>query len=300
VFASPKLGWRFFMHATLLLLGAITGVISTYLHRPRSFAPFVVVAVIASGYAIARTVPSYTKVSHASNERLAQLERAQPGSVVTLDAWDQIQESWWTLGDDVRDQQKQEMIAKYFALDRVLFRGGDLWKALGVTDVKLTMHYQLEQAQCIDEVDQLDLRPFIGRDVAAIHHAFVDGIVEIERALHTKVKTMDLTVTFLGETPPMPRDKLYLARWANGELEGYTASLKRAGRTSARQVVPSPGLGKSDFEIYAVAIGDAPRDLGSTTSGKPLTYEPWRTGTYWLLACKPSYCFVIFATSHVI
>jgi hypothetical protein len=300
VFASPKLGWRFFMHATLLLLGAVVGVISTYLHRPRSFAPFVVVAVIASGYAIARTVPSYTKTSRESDARLAQLAHAPIGGVVTLDGWDQIQESWWTLGDDARDQLKQEMIAGYFALDRVLFRGGDLWKALGVTDVKLTMHYELDQPQCIDQVDQLDLRPFIGRDVAAIHHAFLDGIVEIERTLHTKVKTMDLVATFLGDTPPMPRAKLFLARWANRELEGYTASIKRAGRTSARQVVLSPGLTKSDFELYAVAIGDTPRDLGSSTSGKPLTYEPWRSGTYWLLACKPDYCFVIFATSHVI
>ncbi|HEY1549433.1 MAG TPA: DUF6056 family protein [Kofleriaceae bacterium] len=300
VFASPKLGWRFFMHATLLLLGAVIGVISTYLHRPRSFAPFVAVAVIASGYAIARTVPSYTRTARASHERLAQLENTQPGSVVTIDAWDQIQESWWTLGDDARDQTKRDMIATYFGLDRVLFRGGDLWKALGVTDVKLTMHYELDQPQCIDEADQLDLQPFIGRDVAAIQHAFLDGIAEIERTLHTKVKTMDLTATFLGERPPMPRDKLYLARWANNVLEGYTASIKRSGRTSVRQVVLSPSLDNSDWEIYAVAIGDPPRDLGSSTSGKPLTYEPWRNGTYWLLACKPDYCFVVFATSHVI
>ena len=43
VFASPKLGPRFFMHGMFLLLGGVLGIVSAVLHRPRSFAPFVAI-----------------------------------------------------------------------------------------------------------------------------------------------------------------------------------------------------------------------------------------------------------------
>jgi len=299
VFASPKLGPRFYMHSSLLLLGAVTGVVASYLHKPRAFAPFVVVAVVISLAAIARTVPSYARTKQASDARLAQLESAPPGGVVTLEAWEPVQESWWSLGDDARDQQKQAMLAHYFGLDRVLFRGGDLWKALGITDIKLTMHYTLDRPQCLDEVDNLDLAPFIGRDIGAMHHAFLDEITQIERTLHTTVEKVDLVANFLGTPPPMPRPTLYVARYDHGVLEGYTARIKRAGRSLERELVLSPKLKESDFEIYVTAVGDPPRDLGKSTDSH-LGYEPWRAGTYWVLACKPDSCFVIFATSHVI
>jgi len=54
-----------------------------------------------------------------------------------------------------------------------------------------------------------------------------------------------------------------------------------------------------DWDIYATEVGDPPKLLGKSSS-PDLAYEPWTSGTYWLLACKPDYCFVMFSTVHVV
>jgi hypothetical protein len=300
VFASPKLGPRFYLHATLLMFAGLLGIVQAFLHRARALAPFVIFAAIASGYAVARTVPTYLRLSRASDQRLAALAATPRGGALTLEAWDPVNESWWTMGDDARDQGKDVLIAKYFDLDRVLFRGGDHWKPLGLTDVKLTMHYELDTPMCLDELDELDIKPWMGTDVGAIHHAFLDAITEIQRVSGTHIKTIDLTATFLGSDPPLPRKKLYVARWVAGVFEGYTANIKRTGRSAKRQLVLSPALKTSDWDIYAIRIGDEPRKLGLSTSTTPLAYEPWTTGNYWVTACKADYCFVLFSTTHVV
>jgi len=300
VFASPKLGPRFYMHSMALLLGGMLGVALTFLERPRAFAPFVAIAVLASIYAGARTIPAYTRLHRDSDERLAGLAATPPGGVYTALAWEQTPESWWTLGDDARDQKKRDMMATYFDLDRVLFRGGDLWKALGVTDVKVTMHYDVDPAMCFDKIDELDLKPFIGRDIAAIHHAFLDALTEVTHVTHAKVRSADLTATFLGSQPPMPRPKMYIATWTEaGGLVGYTAKIGRSGRSHDRKIVLSKELQREDFEIYMVRIGDPPRKLGSTHD-REVTYAPWGSGIYWVAACKPDHCFVVETVNHVI
>ena len=154
VFASPKLGHRFYVHSMILLLSGLMAVAQSFLHRARSFAPFIAFAVIASTYAAARTIPLYTRLARDSDQRLAQLAAAPRGGITTLDGWEQIPEEWWFMGDDVRDQKKQELIAKYFGLYRVLFRGNEQWATLGVTDVKLTMHYDFDAPVCLDELDR--------------------------------------------------------------------------------------------------------------------------------------------------
>jgi hypothetical protein len=298
VFASPKLGPRFYLHSGMLLLAAVLGVIRAFLRRPRSYAPFLVLAVIASGYAIARTVPLYRRMARESDQRLAGLAATKPGGVYTAAAFDQMSENWWTLGDDARDQKKDDMIATYFGLDRVLFRGGDQWKPLGMTDVKLTMHYDLDPPVCLDELDHLDVKPWVGRDVAAIQHAFLDVITDAKRESGSHLKTIDLTASFLGSDPPLPRPKLYVARWNEGVLEGYVAKIGRAGRSSSRKVILPKNL-TGDWDIYVMEVGDPPKLLGKSTSAE-LSYEPWTSGTYWLLACKPDYCFVMSSTVHVV
>jgi hypothetical protein len=301
VFASPKLGPRFYVHSMLLLLSGVMAVSQSFLYRARSFAPFVVLAAIASTYAAARTVPLYTRLSRDSDARLAQLEATPPGGITTLQAWEQIPEEWWFMGDDVRDQKKQELIAKYFGLYRVLFRGNDQWSTLGVTDVKLTMHYDFDQPVCLDEVDGLDLKAYVGRDVGAIHHAFLDAITEIQRMTSGRhLRSIDLIVNFLGEQPPLPRKTLYVARWREGVLEGYTASMRRRGQSHDREIELPAALRTSDWDIYVTGIGDPPKLLGKSTSRAPLVYVPWKSGPYWVTACKPDFCFVIFTVSHAV
>jgi hypothetical protein len=300
VFASPKLGPRFYMHSMTLLLAGTLGVLFASLRRPKAFAPFVVFALIASTYAAARTIPLYTKMSNASDKRLSGLAATPLGGVYTAEAWQPVPETWWALGDDARDQKKQELIAKYFGLSRVVFRGSDQWKTLGVTDVRLTMDYEFDRPLCVDEVEQLDLKPFVGRDIGAIHHAFIDAITEIELATKQKPRSIDLKVIFLGAQPEMPKKRLYIARWNAGELEGYTARLSRAGRSTQRRIVLSDRLKKEPWDMYLVRVGDAPKRLGTNLEADKLAYVPWTSGEYWTLACKPDYCFVVLAVTHAL
>ncbi|MEO8701400.1 MAG: DUF6056 family protein [Kofleriaceae bacterium] len=300
VFASPKLGPRFNMHAMALLLGGTLGVINSYLHRTRSLAPFVVFAVIASVYAGARTIPLYTELHRMSDERLAGLAATPIGGVYTAEAWPMIPDNWWTLGDDVRDQKKQELVANYFGLHRVVFRGGEPWKVLGVSDAKTTYDYEFDQPIWLDKIEELDLQPFIGRDIRGIHHAFLDRITDIEIATKQVPRWIDLKVSLRGEHPPMPRHPLYLARWKAGVLEGYWAELGRVGRSKERRIVLSDKLTASPWEIFLVRVGDEPRRLGMSSEPAKLVYVPWRTGEYWTLACKPDHCFVVMAVSHMI
>lgn len=298
VFASPKLGPRFYMHSMFLVMCGVLGIVRSFLDRPRAYAPFVVLAIVASTYAMLRTVPMFTRLARDSDQRLAELAAAPPGSNYTTTAWEQIPESWWFLGDDARDQKKQELIAKYFGLHRVLFRGSDRWKTLGVSDVKLTMHYEFETPICMDEIDQLDLKPYVGRDIAALHHAFLDAIAEIELVANAQLKEIDLRVTFLGSQPPMPAPTIYVARWFNEELEGYPGQIRRKGRSKVREIVLPPALQREPWDIYLALVGEPPRKLGVSTDKTPITYQPWRTGQYWALACRRDHCFVVVAVAH--
>ncbi len=297
VFASPKLGPRFYIHPMLLLLAGVMAVMRSFLHRPRAFAPFVGFAVVISIYAAARTVPLYTRLAVDSDRRLAELAATPVGHTYTAEAWEQIPEEWWFLGDDCRDQKKQELVAKYFGLDRVLFRGNDMWATLGVTDVKLTMHYDIDPPVCLDELDQLDLAPYIGRDVEGLQHAFLDKIARIRNFGAGTLKKIDLTAVFLGVSPPLPPGTMYVARWDAGKLESYVAKVRRVPHSTKREVLVPPSLAKSAWDIYIIRIGDPPRLMG-TSASPSLTYEPWATGAYWVTACKPDHCFVIAAVSH--
>jgi hypothetical protein len=297
VFASPKLGPRFYLHAMVLLLSGVMAVMRSFLHRPRTFAPFVSFAVIISIYAAARTVPLYTRLAVDSERRLAELAATPAGHTYTADAWEQIPEEWWFLGDDCRDQKKQELIAKYFGLDRVLFRGNDMWATLGVTDVKLTMHYDIDPPVCLDELDKLDLPPYIGRDVEGIQHAFLDKIARIREFGTGTLKKIDLTAVFLGVSPPLPAGTMYVARWNAGKLESYIARVRRVPKSTKREVIVPDELKKSPWDIYIIRIGDPPKLMGTSASSS-LTYEPWETGAYWVTACKADHCFVIAAVSH--
>ncbi|HUS27141.1 MAG TPA: hypothetical protein VMZ53_01485, partial [Kofleriaceae bacterium] len=234
----------------------------------------------------------------ASDDRLAQLAATPVGADTSVEAWEQVPEDWWFLGDDMRDQGKQDLVARYFGLHRAMFRGGNAYKLLGRMDVKPTYHYEFEDPQCMDEIDKLALPELLGRDIRALHHSFADAVVEIER--FGKLKTLDLTVTFLGTEPPMPAKTLYIARWDHGLTEGYTARMKRKGRAREREIVLDPKLKQSPWQIYLTIVGQPPKLLGTSTDDKPLKYVPTLRGQYWTLACKPDYCFILSVTVHSI
>jgi hypothetical protein len=295
VYASPKTGPRFYLHAMALLLAAFIGIADVMLVTTRRLVGFVVFAVIASGYAAARTIPLFIRLDEQSDERLAALEATRPGTVFTADSYDQVDDSWWFLGDDFRDIKKRELIATYFNLKGVIFRAVDLEAPLGVSDVRLVPRYDLQPPSCLDEHGGLELGSFRAFDVQSIEKAMVSAVDVLRDRIGSSgtLSRLDLVVQFNGDKPKLPRDTLLVGRWRPDHFEGWVATIQRSGHSKTRQVVlPKDIPAGFDYYIYPVG-GDAVK------LGPELEYEPTRRGAYWVLACRPAECFVISAARHI-
>ncbi len=294
IFVSPKLGPRFYLFSMMLLLAGFIAIADAVLESPRGFAPFVALAAAASIYAAAHTVPLYGRLARQSDARLAQLEASARGSVVTLDAFEQIDDNWWFLGDDVRAPNKREMLADYFDLGGVVLRGYDPTAPLGVSDVRLVPRARLSPAGCLDEHGGLELGAYRGLDLASIHAAIRAAVGPLEARLGaTRVDRIDVAVEFVGARPALPRPDLLVGRWFPDRFEGWTARITRKSRATTREVVLGHDV-PHDLEVFVYLVGGEARRLG-TSAGEPLQYSPWRTGTYWVLACRPDECFVLAA-----
>src|SRR5213078_3065053 len=110
VFVSPKLGPRFYLHSCALVLAAFVGILDATAPSPRRLVPFALVAAFASVYAGVRTVPLFLRLAEQSDERLALLAAAPRGAMVTVESFDQVDDSWWFLGDDLRKPNQRDLI----------------------------------------------------------------------------------------------------------------------------------------------------------------------------------------------
>jgi hypothetical protein len=294
VFVSPKLGPRFYLHGAALVLAAFLAVADRALST-RRLAPFVVLAIAASVYAGVRSIPLYGRLHEASTERLSALAATPPGGVLTVESFEQVDQSWWFLGDDFRDVRKRELVAGYFDLRGVIFRGGDINAPLGVSDVRLIPRYQVTPPGCLDERGGLELGTYRGLDIGSVHRAALAAIEQLRaRIAPATLDRLDVVVEFAGTPPALPRPTLVVARWLPTGFEAHAGAIERKGRTTTRAIqLPAPLRG-GDLEIYIYRVNGEARRLG-TARDPVLSYVPWRRGTYWALACGRSECFVIAA-----
>jgi hypothetical protein len=296
IFASPKLGPRFFYVSMALLLAAVIAVIDAVATR-RIVAVLVVVAAFASAYAAARSVPLYRRVARAGEARLAALAAAPPGSVFVADAFEQVDESWWFLGDDFRDAKKRELVAKYFGLAGVVFRKYDPSAPLGLTSVRIVPHYDLDPPGCLDEYGGLTLGSVKGFDLAGLHREAQIAIALLRsRLVGATLRSLDLEVTLSDGKLAAPK-RVLMARWTPARFEGYVGRIERAGRSTLREIRLPAGIVGSDAEIYVLQVGGEARRVG-TAHDAELRYAPWKPGVYWVLACRSDACFVVAATRH--
>jgi hypothetical protein len=295
LFASPKLGSRFFFVSMSLLLAAFIGVADAVLTR-RGLAVLVVVALVASVYAATRTVPLYKRVSRAGEARMAALADARPGTVFIADAFEQVDDSWWFLGDDFRDAAKREMVAKYFGLTGVLFRAYDMNAPLGISTVRLVPRYELSPPGCLDEALVFGSRK--GFDLAGIHRDIQVAIALLRSRLGaTQLRSLDVEVTLADGKLAAPRPRVLLARWTPGRFDRYVARIDRDAQSKQRAIHLPKELVGSDREIYVLKVGGEARRVGTARVAR-LHYAPWGPGVYWVLACGTDDCFVIAATRH--
>ena len=277
IFVSPKLGSRFFLAPMALLLAAFIAVLDEGLVTPRQLAPFVVLAVASSIYAAGRTIPLYARVKVQSDARIAQLEATKPGSVFTAEAFEQVDDSWWFLGDDFRDIKKRRMIIDYFALRGLVFRAYDPTAPLAVSDVRLVAQ---TGGGC---VPRFELDGYRALDVASLHVATLDAIARLD----PRPDHLDVAVEFAGAPPAFPAP-LLLSRWTPAHFEHYAGVIRRESRTTRSVVVPADLAGT---DLYIFHIAGRLEKLDATHR-----FTPWGNGIYWALACRRDACFVFAAT----
>jgi hypothetical protein len=280
IFVSPKLGSRFFVAPMALLLAGFVALCDEVLTTPRRLAPFVVLAVAASGYAAARTVPMYARLADQSAARITALEATKPGTVFTAESFEQVDDSWWFLGDDFRDIRKRRMVRDYFALAGVVFRAYDADAPLAVSDVRL-----VPEAGS-GPVARFELDGYRALDIDSIHKATLDAIARLD----PPVDHLDLAVEFTGARPELPRAKLYLSRWTPTSFEHYAGAIRRESRTTRVVDVPKE---VAEAELYIFHIAGKLEKLDASHR-----FTPWGTGIYWALACRGDACFV-FATAKL-
>lgn len=297
VFVSPKLGPRFYLHGAALVLAGFLAVADQALATTRRLAPFVVLAVAASVYAGFRSLPLYYRLAEASDQRLAQLAATPRGGVFTAESFEQVDDSWWFLGDDFRDVKKRDLVAAYFDLRGVIFRAVDIDAPLGVSDVRLEPRYHVTPASCLDERGGLELGSYRGIDITSVHKAALAAIERLRERIAPvgRLDRLDLVVGFTGATPPLPRPTLVVARWLPTGYETHAGAIERKGTSRTRAVKLPDELRGTDLEIYAYQVSGESRRLG-TARDAALEYVPWKRGAYWALACRPAECFVIAAT----
>jgi hypothetical protein len=289
-----------FLLPCALLVAAFVGVADAVLVTTKRLAPVVLLAVFASGYAAARSIPLYSRLEEASEARMQALDASKPGTVVTLDAYDQIDETWWSLGDDFRNQSRRELVSDYFGLRDIVFRAEDINAPLGVSDVRFTPVYKIEPASCLDQAGGLQIPQVRGFDVGLQQRAAKAAIDRLRMRIGDKgrLDQLDLIVDFIGARPELPRPTLLLTRFdadKTDAFEAYTGVIERDGSSRTHLVQVPKDLKISSVDIFIYSVGHDWKELGKGNSPR-LAYEPWRRGAYWALACKPTECFVIAAT----
>lgn len=297
LFVSPKLGPRMFLLPCALLVAAFVGISDAVLATTKRLAPFVVLAALASIYAAARSVPLYSRLAEASDARMHALDASKPGTVVTIDAYDQVEDSWWFLGDDFKHQNKRELVTEYFGLRDIVYRANDVAAPLGVSDVRFTPVYTIEPPSCIEQVGGLQIPQIRGFDVASTQRAAKAAIDRLRRRIGDtgRLDQLDLVVDFIGARPELPRPTLLVGRWKPEGFEAYAGVIEREGSSRTRLVQVPKDLKVSSVDIFIYSVGHDWKELGKGSSPR-LAYEPWRRGPYWALACRQDECFVIAAT----
>src|SRR5262249_31752329 len=147
----------------------------------------------------------YAHVKHQSDARIAALEAMPRDGVYVADAFEQIEESWWFLGDDFRDVRKREMIMKYFDLSGVILRGYDKDAPLGLLGARFVARARLSPPGSLDEHGGFGMAANRGFDIAGVHKEMHVGIAALrERLGATELEQLDLLVEFDGDRSHLP------------------------------------------------------------------------------------------------
>jgi hypothetical protein len=163
--------------------------------------------------------------------------------------------------------------------------------------VRLVPEAVITPASCVAEQGGFELGWYRGLDVSTIHLAMRTAVEQLRDRVAGaggRLERLDLAVQFVGDRPALPRAKLLVGRWTPERFDAHVGQFRRKGRDTTREIVVPKELAGS--EVYIYQVGGEAKKLDPSAP----RYVPWKTGAYWVLACRPpgaaDECFVIAAT----
>jgi hypothetical protein len=118
LYASPRIGERLYLPSTILITVAVAAWVHAQIRARRIVAALSVSALVVVG---ALVVPAYSKLGPAGARRIEALERATPGSTVTLDRFP-VRKNYFTIGEDLDDPVRRAVLARDYGLSALELR----------------------------------------------------------------------------------------------------------------------------------------------------------------------------------
>jgi hypothetical protein len=283
LFASPKLGPRFFFFPLALLLAAFVGVADAARPGRRALALLIAIGVVASGYIGYATITLYRRLHRQSEVRLAELRGAAPGAAVVVTPWEIVDMHWLFWGDDFKDPRKRRLVQDYFRLGPIAWFGPLRNAPLGVTGIGFSVELEppgLDQAGLQPASWEADI-PLLTRQLEHVVREASDRLGGLTAAA--------LVVRVPARPAGVPDVPLVVARWTPAGVESFAlgARFTGAGGSSRSAVIPAP-LAAASWVVWPIGLPAYPaRAAGGTVA---FDLAPGRT--HWLLACLPERCFV--------
>jgi hypothetical protein len=285
LFASPKLGPRFFFFPLALLLAAFVHLVDAIRPGRRALIGLAALGVFASGYIAFSSITLYRRLHRQSEVRLAELRAAKPGESVVVTPWEIVDMHWLFWGDDFKDPRKRRLVQDYFKTGPIEWFGPARTAPLGVAGIGFWIELEppgVDQATFQPASWEVDI-PLLTRQ---LEHA-------VARA---RTRTAGLTAAELRVRLPrtpagLPDRPLVVARWTPHDgIEAFPPAVRHASAdgTTRAAMIPVPLL-RAEWFVWPVGLAARP---AVRSVDAELTFELAPGRTHWLIACLPERCVV--------
>jgi hypothetical protein len=283
LFASPKLGPRFFFLPLALMLAAFVGLADAARPGRKATLLLVGIGVFASGYVAYASISLYARLHHSSDTRLSELRAARAGEAVVVTPWEIVDMHWLFWGDDFKDPRKRRLVQEYLRTGPIEWFGPSRAAPLGVTGIGFSVELEppgADPAAFEPASWEVDL-PLLARQL--------DFVVRGARARAEGLTAAAIRVRVPARPEGLPELPIVVARWTPAGAEVYPVGVAFASTsgTSRLAAVP-PALASAQWFVWP--IGLPARAATSTGSEVRFAMAPGRT--HWLLACVTERCFV--------
>ena len=175
----------------------------------------------SSIYAAAHTIPLYGRLAARATCGSPSSPRATPGTVLIADSFEQVDESWWFLGDDFRDAKKRDMVATYFGLSGVVFHARTIRRRRSASPARGSCRaYTVDPPSCLDQpAASRSARSRASTWRRSSRGADRDRAAALADARATQ-SSISRSSSSTIRASRLPRKRILVAKWSPSDLRG--------------------------------------------------------------------------------